>query len=35
MLDVVALGQTVIPQDVAVVPEFWDESGWCAHFQIR
>ena len=27
LLDVVAIGQPVIPQDVAIVPEFLDELG--------
>ena len=32
LFDVVAVGQAVITEDVAVVPEFLDEGGWCAHF---
>jgi len=31
LLDVIAVGQTVIPQDAAVVPEFLNECGWVGH----
>lgn len=31
LLHIIAAGQTVIAQDVAVVPEFLDERGRCAH----